>query len=501
MIDYATYCQIHDGHKRQGLKASQIAADLGLDERTVSKWLNQKSFRPREGTPGPSKLDPFKGEIVRLLERHPYTTVQILRHIRQGGYQGGYTILRDFVAKVRPPKKRAYLTLEFAPGECAQIDWGNYGSVPVGSTRRRLSFFVMVLCYSRLMYVEFSLAEKMEHFLSAHQNALQFFGGVPSKIMFDNAKVAVLSHPPGAAAVFNPRYLDFAAHYGFEPVACNVRKANEKGRVENGVGYVKKNLLNGLEITHFETLQPAARAWMEEVANCRIHGETKERPIERFASEKASLSPLPEMAYDVAVTETVLASNQCWVRVDSNRYSVPPRLASTRVLMKRYPDRICLYEEGRLVVTHTRSYDRRQRIRDPEHQKALLARRPKAREQYLLSDFLALCGGAQAYYQKLTQKHLHAMAHVRKIMALKELHGNQAVARAIEDALEFEAFSSDYIANLLDQRHRVQTAPGPLHLTRREDLLDLEIPPADLNLYNLKECQQTAYEDQNPASE
>lgn len=489
MIDYLTYCQIHDCHNRKGLKVSQIAEELGLDERTVSNWLNEKTYRPRAGTgiQGPSKLDPFKEEIVRLLERHPYTAVQILQQIRQAGYQGGYTILKDYVKKVRPPKRPAYLTLEFAPGECAQIDWGNYGSVPVGSTRRRLSFFVMVLCYSRLMYVEFSLAEKMEHFLSAHQNALQFIGGVPSKIMFDNAKVAVLSHPPGAAPVFNPRYLDFAAHYGFEPVACNVRKPHEKGRVENGVGYVKKNLLAGLEITHFETLHLTGRGWMDNVANCRIHGETKERPIDRFAAEKASLSPLPEMRYDVSVTDTVLASNQCWVRVDENRYSVPPRLASRKVLLKRYPDRICLYHERQLVVTHTRSYDRRQKIRDPDHQKELLTRRPKAREQQLLSDFLALCGGAQTYYQQLTQKHLHPMAHIRKIMALTDVHGRQAVARAIEDALEFNAFGSDYISNLLDQRHRLQTAPGPLHLTRREDLLELEVPPADLNLYNLKD--------------
>ena len=489
MIDYLTYCQIHDARNRKGLKASQIAEDLGLDERTVSKWLAEKTYRPREGTgsKGPSKLDPFKGEIARLLERHPYSSVQILQQIRQAGYQGGYTILKDYVKKVRPPKKPAYLTLEFAPGECAQIDWGNYGSVPVGSTRRRLSFFVMVLCYSRLMYVEFSLAEKMEHFLSAHKNALEFIGGVPSKIMFDNAKVAVLSHPPGAAPVFNPHYLDFAAHYGFEPVACNVRRPNEKGRVENGVGYVKKNLLAGLEITHFETLHPTGRAWMDDVANCRIHGETKERPIDRFASEKACLNPMPEMGYDVAVTETLGASNQCWVRVDSNRYSVPTRLANRQVRLKRYPDRICLYHEGQLVVTHTRSYERCQRIQDPEHKKELLARRPKAREQQLLSDFLALCGSAQAYYQKLTQKHLHVMTHIRKIMALSDVHGSQAVARAIEDALEFSAFNSDYIANLLDQRNRLQTAPGPLHLTRREDLLELEVPPADLNLYNLKD--------------
>jgi len=119
--------------------------------------------------------------------------------------------------------------LEFAPGECAQVDWGSFGSITVGSTRRRLSFFVMVLCYSRLMYVEFTLSEGMEQFLACHRHAFEFFGGgVPAKVMIDNLKVGVLDHPLGAPARFNPRYLDFAAHHHFCPVACQVKRANEK---------------------------------------------------------------------------------------------------------------------------------------------------------------------------------------------------------------------------------------------------------------------------------
>ena len=122
----------------------------------------------------------------------------------------------------------AFLTLVFAPGECAQVDWGCAGSMAIGSTRRRLSFFIMVLCYSRLCYLEFSLGEATEHFLAAHQNALEFFGRVPAKIIIDNPKTAVLKHPSGERPLFHPRYLDFAAHYGFEPRACNVRRPNEK---------------------------------------------------------------------------------------------------------------------------------------------------------------------------------------------------------------------------------------------------------------------------------
>src|SRR5271165_3644204 len=136
--------------------------------------------------------------------------------------------VKDYVRTVRRVRAPAFLTLAFAPGECAQVDWGCAGSMAVESTRRRLSFFVMVLCYSRFCYLEFSLGEATEHFLSAHQNAFQFLGGVPLKVLIDNPKTAVLLHPSGEKPLFHPRYLDFAAHYGFEPRACNVRRPNEK---------------------------------------------------------------------------------------------------------------------------------------------------------------------------------------------------------------------------------------------------------------------------------
>jgi hypothetical protein len=163
----------------------------------------------------------------------------------------------------------------------------------------------MVLCYSRMIYLEFTLSEGMEQFLSCHRHAREFFGGSPAKVMLDNLKTGVREHPPGMEARFNPRYLDFAAHYGFTPVACQVRKANEKGRVENGVGYVKKNFLNGLEVPPFSALNPAARQWMDTVANVRLHGETHCKPLERFAQEKPLLRALPALAYDYPRTVPV----------------------------------------------------------------------------------------------------------------------------------------------------------------------------------------------------
>lgn len=484
MISYEVFCKIHDYSQRQGLTVSQIAHELGLDPKTVAKWIKIKSFTPRQSASRSSKLDPYKTQIVRWLESHAYSATQIFQRLKEIGYDGGYSIVKEYVRVVRPARHPAFLTLSFEPGECAQVDWGEYGSVKVGSTRRKLSFFVMVLCDSRLLYVEFTVSQTMEHFLACHQNAFQFFGGVPKKVMVDNLKSAVLQRQVGQAPVFNPRYLDFANHYGFKIVACNVRKGNEKGRVENGVGYVKKNFLNGLEIPDFSVVNPAARNWLDTIANVRVHGETHEQPIDRFETEKKALQALPAQPYDVSVIHTVRASNRFRVTLDTNRYSVPAEYASTALTMKAYPDRMVVYHQDQLIAQHVRRYDRHQDYELPDHPKALLTQRRKADEQTLLRRFLTLSPRAEHFYQELQHKNLNARHHLRQILALSEIYGVDKVARAIDDALAFNVFRAEYIANILEQRMRKLPEPGALHLTRSQDLLELDLTEPSLAVYD-----------------
>jgi len=485
MIDYETFCKIRDYHGKQGLKVGQIARALMLDQRTVSRWINELRYLPRQSSPRGSKLDPYKPLINQWLQSHAYSAQQIFQRLQEEGFEGGYTIVKTYVRKVRPRRPAAFLTLNFAPGECAQVDWGAYGSVPVGETRRRLSFFVMVLSYSRMMYVEFTLSQTMEQFLACHQHAFEFFGNrVPEKIMVDNLKSAVLKRLTGEAPVFNPRYLDFSNHFGFTIKACNIRKGNEKGRVENGVGYVKKNLLNGLEIPDFSVVNPTAQIWLETIANVRIHGETHKRPVDLFAEEQPCLQiGAPDQPYDIGTVLSVRASSRFRVTHETNRYSVPAQYASTALILKVYQDRLCIYHQDKLIARHVRCYDRHRDIEDPDHPKALLAQRRNAREQKLLGRFLTLSPKAEAYYQALAQKRLNPRHHVQKIVALSEIYGTETVARAMEDAFTYQAFSCEYIANLLESRQRLLPEPGALHLTRRQDLLDLQLPEPDLSAY------------------
>lgn len=483
MIDYELFRKAKYLKEQEGLTPPQIADALSLDPRTARKWLSQDRFRPRKTTLRQSKLDSFKNDIVRMLETHPYTAVQIYQRIREQGFDGRYTIVKQYVRKIRPHRPQAFLKLSFAPGECAQVDWGSFGSVPVGETIRRLSFFVMVLCYSRMMYVEFTVSQTMEHFLACHQNAFDFFGSVPGKIMVDNLKSAVLKRIIGQAPVFNPKYLEFADHHGFSILACNVGKGNEKGRVENGVGYVKKNFLAGLDIPSFAVINPAARQWLDTIANVRVHGETHKQPITLFEEERAALLQLPENPFDIATVSQVRASSQFRITVDTNRYSVPAEYAGAGLTLKTYPDRLCVYCDEKLIARHARSYERHQDFEDPDHPKELLVQRKKAEVRKIFMRFLALSPKAEQYYQKLEQQRMNPQHHVRKIVALSEIYGTNKVSRAMEDAFTFQAFSSEYIANLLEQRTRCLPEPGALYLTRREDLLDIKVQQPDLSIY------------------
>jgi transposase len=486
MIDYERYLQIRQFHTQRGLTFAQIARELSIDPETAAKWARAETFTPRARPTRQSLLDAHKPTVRRLLEHHPYSAVQLLQRLRADeGYQGGLSILKDYVRLVRPPRApAAFLTLTFAPGECAQVDWGYAGLMTIGSTTRRVSYFLMVLCYSRRLYLEFTLGEATEHFLACHHSAFAFFGGVPKTLLFDNLKTAVVSHPRGQAPIFNARYLDFAAHYGFTPKACNVRRANEKGRVENGIGYVQKNFLNGLTLPNsLSALNLAACAWTKDVANVRVHGETRARPDELFAAEKADLLPLSALPADTGVLRSVRATNRFRVVHQTNRYSVPHRYASARLLLKCYAERLCIYADEVLIATHPRSYERHRDFENPEHVKELLEQRRAARGGKQLQAFYALCPCAEAFQRQLCERRFNASSHVARILALEEIYGREKLVRALEDAFELEAFSSDYLVNLLEARERLTPQPGPLHLTRRADLLELELSAPDLGVY------------------
>jgi transposase len=482
MINYALYCQMRALRQEQKLSVSQIARQLQLDKKTVRYWLKH-DYHPASRPGRGSKLDPYKPRIRAWLEAHDLSAQQVLQRLQAEGLDVRYTIVADYVRLVRPKPVQAFLSLQFAPGECLQVDWGSWGTIPIGSTRRRLSYFVAVLCFSRMLYVEFTLGQSQEHFLQCHDNAFRFFGGVPQSVMVDNCKTAVLSHPVGQPAQFNPRYLDFANHYGFKIRACGVRKAHEKGRVENAVKFTQLNFLRGLELPPWAALNPAARHWLETIANVRVHGQTHKTPLELFSQEKLRLKPLPPHLYDVGTVCSLPVNSRFRVIFETNRYSAPAHLAGSTLVAKIYPERLVFSHQDQCVAEHVRSYDRHREFEHPDHARPLLEQRLRAREQQQLHRFLSLCPHAPEYYEQLRQRRLNARHHVQKILALLEIYGADKVIRALQDAHQHQAYSCEYVANILEQRARPLPEPGALHLTRSADLLELDLPEPDLSVY------------------
>ena len=231
-----------------------------LSEREIGGRLNISRGKVRRGLSGLpsegevrkviSKLDQFKPMIEEMLKEYPNLSgVRIFEKIKALGYTGRTTILREYLAELRGRQREAFVRYETAPGEEAQADWGYFGTLLFGNCCRKIYFFVMVLSYSRKLYVEFTVSQSLDIFLGCHLNAFKYFGGVPNAILYDNLKSVVISRYINHIQ-FNQKFLEFAGYYLFTPKACNIRRANEKGKVESGVGYVQKNFLAGRDFTN-----------------------------------------------------------------------------------------------------------------------------------------------------------------------------------------------------------------------------------------------------------
>lgn len=485
-MDRKLWREIND-LRQDGLGFRAIAKRLGIHRRTVREAL--EASRPpvdSRATRG-SIIDPYRGWLLARIELYPELSAAALhRQLAERGYEGGYSLVKQTVAELRPRARKAYLTLSFEAGECAQVDWGVWKGVDVSGGRRRLSFFVMVLCHSRMMYAEFFHGESMEYWLRAHRNAFEAFGGVPERVMVDNCKTAVLkARRPGMDAELNPTYEDFARHYGFSISACNPFRPNEKGRVENAVGYVKGNFLAGREPCPPETLAPALADWLANVANVRVHGTTGKRPKDVFEQvERQALRPLPAGPHDCALVQTGVADSRFRVVVDDNRYSVPSSAASRKVQVHRHADRIVIRGmEGEPLADHPRCFGRKREIADPDHERALVLEMRHAHDRSRLTRFLSLGPDAGAYLAALREKRPAWRNHVDRINALVEIHGRDTLKRALTDATECCAYSAEYILNIVEARQRASPEPGPLHVTRRGDLLELDLPEPNLDIY------------------
>ena len=415
--------------------------------------------------------------------------MRIREEIARGpdGYTGSTSVIRRYLRQVRPARGRVYQEVHYEPAQAMQVDWGECGRVQVGATTRKVSVFVAVLCYSRLMFIEFTLSQHKAEFYRSLVHALEFFGGSPRAVIFDNLKAAVLNGS-GRAACFHPEFLALCGTYCLQPIACERRDPESKGIVEGGVRYVKHNALAGRaeELTCFEDYLALAPLWRDQVANVRMHETTREQPIDRFQRERSLLRPLPAIPFDTDEVVPAVVTPHARIEFDGNRYSTPPQLARRPVTIRASRDEVRVLHEGQVVAQHVRSYERGQLIVLPDHRLAALALGRRSRSTALEHAFDALGPEARQFHLRLRSQPVKTGVHLRRLLGLAQLYGAAELLSAISRALELAAYDAAYVENLLLAERRRRHLPTPtLPTPKRRELIDeIQLEPADPAFYD-----------------
>jgi transposase len=474
----------------------EISRRLRCSRHTVAAALELDQPPTRTAKSRASRVDAHRAKIEALLAKSPnLSAVRIHEEIARGpeGYTGSTCTLRRYLRKIRPPRGRVYQEVHYEPGQAMQVDWGECGRVPVGSTTRKVSVFVAVLCYSRLLFIEFTLSQRKAEFYRCLVHALEFFGGSPRCLIVDNLKAAVLNGS-GRHACFHPEFLALCGYFCLQPIACQPRDPESKGVVEGAVRYVKRNALAGRaeELLTFADYTALASTWRDQVANVRIHATTRERPLDRFQQERGLLRPLPAIAYDTDEVAPAIVSPHVRVKFDGNRYSVPPQFVRRPVTVRASRDEVRVLHEGQVVAQHVRSYERGGLLVLPDHRLAALAMRQRARRSAREQEFDALGPEARQFHLHLQSRPIKTGVHLRRLLGLVQLYGRAEVISAIRRALELAAYDAASVENLLlAQRRRRQlptpTLPAP---QRRELIEEIELEPADPAVYD-RLCRDT----------
>jgi transposase len=302
-----------------------IAGQLRVHHTTVQRVLRQTGIEAKAVAPRPSMADPFVPYIVEQLEK--FSSLRASRLFRMAkalGYPGGPDHFRRVVGRYRPRKPaEAFLRLKTLPGEQAQVDWAHFGKVQIGRAERVLWAFVMVLSFSRQVFLRFFLGASMPFFVRGHVQAFEFFGGVPRVLLYDNLKSAVLERH-GDAVRFNPKLLELAGHYRFEARPVAVARGNEKGRVERAIRYIRDAFFAARTYSDVEDLNRQALEWMTTTSADRLWVEDRARTVrDVFADERDKLLPLPAEPFPAHDRVEVEIGKTPYARFDLNDYSVP----------------------------------------------------------------------------------------------------------------------------------------------------------------------------------
>ena len=488
MIDAELEAEVRRLHFAEHWKVGTIVSNLGLHADAVRRVLGIDRRAPPDKVPRPRLIDPFLPLVSEILERYPrLRATRIHAMLRERGFSGSARQVRRAVRKLRPSRREAYLLLRAFPGEEAQADWADFGEIAVGNTRRRLSAFVMTLSYSRSLYVEFFLDQKIENFLLGHRRAFEHFCGVPRAVRIDNLRSAVLGRR-GKEVRFHPRYLELAGWYHFQPRPCRPARGNEKGRVERSIGYLRESFFAGRSVTTVADLNAAVLRWCDEVASQRPWPDDPQRTVAAvFEQEQSRLLALPRHALDITHQCAVRSAKTIYVRFDGNDYSIPPAAVGKDLTLLATDTLVRLLDGATEIARHGRSWDRGERRTDPVHAKAVFAQKSyglgtavQTPLEVVVPEVSAFVDAAFAHGQQGTS------AILNRLSTLLSLYGGSALADALREAMARGTPTLASVEFLIEKQRRAtrRNPPLPVDLGERPELAALHVRPHSLDAYD-----------------
>ena len=475
---------------RGGASIRRIAQSLHLSRRTVRRVLDRieqargadsttdlSPLRPRRG----SQLDAHQDAITDFLARYPdITTQRIHEELRRLGYQGSYSLLCQHVRELRPrPVVQPVRRFETAPGQQAQMDYSTYDIDFTTEGRRRLYAFSYILGYSRRQYLHFVECQDFPTTIRQHIRAFEHLGGVAATCLYDNMKVVVSSYD-GDEPVYNPRFLAFAAHYGFRPIACRPRRAQTKGKVERPFSYVESSLLGGRSFRSLEHLNESATWWLAEVADVHVHRHIKMRPVDRHAAEQPHLLPLPARPFDASEVVYRTVDAEGFVVYRNNFYATPWRLIGQPVAVRTTEDELVIHDRAFIEAVRHRLFPRTvagQRSLCDDHEPP---RDSQHRLEQLTARFAEFGPSGSRFLEGLLACTRYGKSQAERILALAAAYSRQDVLSALERAVRFGAFSPAAVRRILEARSQPKTPLDALaddHRSYLDEILENNLAP------------------------
>jgi len=486
-------------------RVGTIASQIHVHHSTVRRVREHAGVVVPAGAPRPSIADAFVPFIVETLRKYPTLRASRLHEmVRARGYAGGADHFRRIVARLRPrPAAEAYLRLRTLPGEQAQVDWAHFGKIPIGQALRPLMAFVMVLSFSRMVFLRFYFGASMPFFLRGHVEAFAFFGSVPRVVLYDNLRSAVLERE-GAAVRFHPTLLQLAAHYRYEPRPVAVARGNEKGRVERAIRYVRENFFAARTWKDLDDLNAQAEAWCRGAAASRPCPEQRGVSVrEAYEQERPRLVSLPDAPFPADETVEVHVGKTPYVRFDLNDYSVPHTHVRRTLVVLADLKSVRVLDGVAVLVSHPRSFSRGEQIEDPSHIRELVEYKRLAREHRGMDRLHHAVPSSQDLFFETAERGGNLGSLTTALVRLLDIHGAAALEEAIAEAVRSRVPHLAGVKQILDRKRHERGVPPPIPVRLPDDarLRDLVVKPHDLADYEQLHSERDADEPAEPETD